>query len=85
MHPSEINYNDIYYKVDEETLKIQKAIDYDYELSIVSEINDVLPLIIKILRKNLPDYKYEFSYFILEIMTEVKSPLDKTDEHNLYS
>lgn len=80
-HPS--SFNDVYPFVSNEELAKQKSAQSSEQTPIIRHTDDLVSVIIRILRRLITDDNSLYSTFVIQTISEVKEPLTPADEdHN---
>ena len=77
---TEDEYNDIYMKKNGDTTNIETYSSSYFDRPIIRSDDDLIQIIIRILRSLLDDKNNAFSNFILETIAEIKEPIEKSIE-----
>lgn len=82
------SFNDVYYELTDDLLAKMKYKQYTFEQPVIRSSEDLIEIIVKILRKFISNENNMFTTQMIQIISEIKDPLeeeniDSYDENNI--
>lgn len=81
---ADFEFNDILPKKSKDEISLQQFSASFFDTPIIRDTNDLIPVVVGILRKLLDDRNYNYSNFVLETVAELKDTIerDMDDDRN---